>query len=660
MFVGEVKKIIKNRLFLMIMAAILVANVVAILYCMETKNESYYMYKQEEQQQYVESYQIFIDEMKNRGDEMIAAFDADDESFIRRDVEKTEQDYSGLSGLKLDGKYNEGVVSYAGYDYGIFFSILFAFVCLEYVYVFERRTAMLQVLRTTKNGRRQMILAKWSVYLLLLLVFSILQECMTIGLYGITNTLGDLGGPIQSIQLFRDCPSAISLGQALLATIANRVLIGLAVGSIVFMAGIAINSIAKAIVLPCALFALQYIFSVTLSVYSSYDKLCCVNIFHSWSMKNYIGLYHNLNIGGIPVEKNMVMQALCMVGILLSILVGTAIFSIRYQAGYKKYESKILKYLRKFCSLLLHRKNMFINEWYRLFFQQRKWILFAVFLMMVYNSMDQYIPKNIYQTAYEATYHMYLANIGGKVDVNTEVYISDERKYLETLKQKMDEAMAAGDDIMYMQLEAEYTGRKEAFDRLCAQYEKVLARGGKDAFLIDEMDLDTIFHKYDRDVLLFMTTGIILILMISGLFASEKENKIEKLIVSTRNGRSRLFFSKIKCSLFMTTLLFMVSQLPGWRGYASVLGTDCLKQKLYTLYDPQINSALSMAVLLGIIYLLKYLILFVIVILSILMARKTKNEFVTSAFMCTVVIITCLVFYFLKWNITSIVIGLCG
>ena len=55
--------------------------------------------------------------------------------------------------------------------------------------------------------------------------------------------------------------------------------------------------------------------------------------------------------------------------------------------------------------------------------------------------MDQYIPKNIYQTAYEATYHMYLANIGGKVDDNTEEYITVERKYLETLKKKMDEAL---------------------------------------------------------------------------------------------------------------------------------------------------------------------------------------------------------------------------
>ena len=657
---GELKKIIKNKLFLLIVFVILAANIVAVLYCMETRSEAYYAYKQEEQQQYIHSYQVFIDEMKSRGDELLEALDADDTSFVKRDVEKTEHDYNGLSGLELDSKYNEGIVSYAGYNYGIFFCILFSFVCLEYVYLFEKRTAMLQVLRTTKKGRRQMILSKWFVYLLLLLAFSIVQEFVTIGLYGVTRTLGDLQSPIQSIQIFRDCPNAFSLLQGILVTIGNRILLALTIGSIVFMAGIVINSIAKAILLPCVFLGLQYILSVTVSVYGSYDAFCCVNLFHSWNMEHYIGLYHNLNMWGIPVEKNMVVHVLGVVIIVCSVVFGTTIFSIRYQKGYIKFESKLIKYIRKFCSMLLHKKSMFINEWYRLFFQQRKWMLFVLFLSIVFYSRNQYNLENLYQTSYEAVYHMHLSNIEGRIDDKTEQYMKNEQEYLDTLKKKMDEAMDTGDSIVYSQLEAEYTGREDAFERLRAQYKKALDSTGNESFLIDEMNLDEIFHKYDRDVLLFMTTAITLILMISGLFASEKENKIEKLIISTRNGRNKLFYTKIKCSIFCTTLLFVLSQLPSWKGYATGFETDCLKQKLCDLYEPEINSMLSIIGLLGIVYLLKYLIAVMIVMLTILTVRKTKSEFVTSAFLCTVVIITCLVFYFLKSNITLIVTGFVG
>ena len=142
---------------------------------------------------------------------------------------------------------------------------------------------------------------------------------------------------------------------------------------------------------------------------------------------------------------------------------------------------------------------MFINEWYRLFFQQRKWMLFVLFLSIVFYSRNQYNLENLYQTSYEAVYHMHLSNIEGRIDDKTEQYMKNEQEYLDTLKKKMDEAMDTGDSIVYSQLEAEYTGREDAFERLRAQYKKALDSTGNESFLIDEMNLDEIFHKYDRD-----------------------------------------------------------------------------------------------------------------------------------------------------------------
>ena len=70
------------------------------------------------------------------------------------------------------------------------------------------------------------------------------------------------------------------------------------------------------------------------------------------------------------------------------------------------------------------------------------------------------------------------------------------------------------------------------------------------------------------------------------------------------------------------------------------------------------SSGVTLLCLLMLIYFLKLLLYAAIVLITILMARRTKNEFITSVFMSTVVMIVCLVTYFLKTNLSTIVISL--
>ena len=155
-----------------------------------------------------------------------------------------------------------------------------------------------------------------------------------------------------------------------------------------------------------------------------------------------------------------------------------------------------------------------------------------------------------------------------------------------------------------------------------------------------------------------MVSAVILILLVSGLFASEKENRIFHLIYSTKNGREKLLRSKLQCSIFLSILLFTLTQLPSWIGYTHILPAECLAQRLDLLYEPAMSSGVTLLCLLMLIYFLKLLLYAAIVLITILMARRTKNEFITSVFMSTVVMIVCLVMYFLKTNLSTIVISL--
>ena len=48
------------------------------------------------------------------------------------------------------------------------------------------------------------------------------------------------------------------------------------------------------------------------------------------------------------------------------------------------------------------------------------------------------MPANTYQSAYEATYHMYLSAIHGKIDEQTVDYIEKEKQYIQSVENQIE------------------------------------------------------------------------------------------------------------------------------------------------------------------------------------------------------------------------------
>lgn len=659
MITGEFKKIFRNKTFLVITIITALINILTILYCSEMKDKRYIEYKNTTQQEYSANYDIFINELNKRGELLLQAHKSEASDFYKRNIKKTQKDYSKLSNIIIDNSYNIGMEEYAEYTYGIFFCILFSFISLEFIYFAEKKNRMIFILRSTKKGRKQMIISKWFVYISNVFAFSIIQEIITLLCFHGIYSLGNLNASVQSLSLFRDCTLHITMFEGVILVILNRIIISLLVGSIIFFFGIVICNTITSIAFTIALLVIQYFFYITISIDSSLDKLCCLNIFYLWDIRKFIGVYHNINFFNYPFEKNISMHFLAVVIIMATILIGPIIFSKRYQIVNKKFEIKILKLLRILISKILHIKSLFFNELYKLLFLQKKWIILLIFILLVSSSINSYIPENTYQTAYDAVYHMYLSNIEGKSDNNSKKFICDEQNYINNLEKKIEDAVNSENDTEYMQLEAEYSSRKEAFDRLIAQYDK-FKNNDNDAYFIDEFNFKSIIQRYDRDVILFMISGIILVILISGLFASDKENRILTLSFSTKNGREKLFRTKLFTSAFILLLIFTFIELPMINGYKNTIKFDCLYQKLSYIYDPDINSSVTILGLLVMLIVVRFILYLIIGTMTIGIALKTRNEFMTSVVVCTIVIIACLVFYFLKTNLTWTIIHVIG
>lgn len=99
--------------------------------------------------------------------------------------------------------------------------------------------------------------------------------------------------------------------------------------------------------------------------------------------ENVIGVYQNLNIVGIPADKNYVNFIVGLAIIVFATLIGTILFSIRYVSEIKV----VLQYIReKICNIfsrLLCVENIYVNEFYKLMIVQKNGSYCCFYLLVL-------------------------------------------------------------------------------------------------------------------------------------------------------------------------------------------------------------------------------------------------------------------------------------
>lgn len=651
MIIGEWKKIIRNKIFLMISCIILAINALTIFYLCDVKDKAYVEYLNEKQEIYLNEYDSFISGFEDRADSLKNAYGGNASNYYKRNADKMLKDYADFSDVEIDSTFNVGFYEYANYNYGIWFIMAFGFILYNFVFLKDKKTGMMFILRASKNGREKLIRCKWLCYILLTVVFTVLQELITILCINAIYTFGNTGASIQSLFTLRDCVFHFTINEGLIFTLGWRLLIAVTIASLLFLVGMVPTII---------IIALQFVIYLVLDVNSRYANLFCLNTYSSWDINKLFGEYYNFNFFEYPISKLVIVSITFCLIIILSVTLGAHFMSVRYRYKLRLYGEKIVNYIRSLFSKLLHIRNLFINEIYKVFFAQKKGLLIIIYCVIVITSIKAYLPENKYQTYYEATYHMYISNIEGEVDETAKKYINDEIEYLNSLEDILaSRENGEVDEITLMQVQSEYDGRKEAFDRLMEQY-NLLENKNEKVYFIDELNFKKLITKYDRDIVLFFLSALLLIINISAIFASRKERNIYSLVYSTKNGRKVLSRNKYILSFSVVIIIFAIYQIPTILGYKSTLGNSAYLQKLENIYDPSINCSLSIFML-GILLLLVRLFLIILISsTTIIAARKTNDEFITTTAMSVVLVIGCLIMYFCKLNITGIIVNIIG
>lgn len=682
----EFQKLIRNRTYIIIAMLLIVTNLFSIyihekdesafLYVYEEKEqyqnylqgniveETYYQWIDEQQAEYLKSYPVFLGEMENRAEALTKLSTYSEmESFVYRNIQKTCSDYQKLSGLEVTAGADYGIKQFAGYNWGILYLISFLVITGYFLLSAERNKGLFLLMKSTKNGHFKFPLAKYFVFVILSLVYEMMQELSTIVVMGHFYGYGELNRQIQSISEFRNCIYRLTIKEYMIATILSRILIAFVLASVIYVLYIAIKNEFLLLIAIGSSIGLEIILNMIVLETEKWSILKCVNIFYCWDSVQLFGNYLNLNILQHPIRKEIVASAIAGMIVVGSIMVGVQIFHKSYQIASGSFWERFLLKIREKTAFIWQHMGLGVFEFYKVCVQQKKGIIFLFMLILFGIEISDLNNANIYYSAKEATYHSIINKMEGELSEESLKILEEEEQYIEYLYQELGNKSndeSENDEIMRKYWASELELKEEGVQMVTDQIEKLYQDEGDiyQKYVVDEIDYYNLWSDFRTDIIRWFVGVIGVILWSSSIYTVEEKKKLYPLLRTMKKGRKTLNYQKNICALVGTVSMIGLMGALDFIEYFSIDGFKCLQHKLSDFTMINLERDWTLGILLLLVFILKAISYLIPMLLCIVLSRILKSEMLTSIILCGSITAIFIVLYYLEIDITKVVLGL--
>lgn len=684
----EFMKLYKNRIFLFFGLILIVSNLIFLYlhekdttdfqYIYKQKSEyeafrngnedvmqySYYKSIEENENTYIESYPEFLSEMDDRAEGMKKlVIYSDTDSFVYRNIQKTCLDYQKLSGIEVTKGCDYGIKRLASYNWGILYVIIFLLITGYYLFFIERNKGLFLLIKTTKNGHFEIAKAKFFVYLTVIFLYTILQECSTIGFIGYLYGYGDVNRSIQSISEFRNCIYPLTIWGYMIVAMLSRILIAFVIASVIYLLSIAIKNEIFLLVISCSIIGLEMILNMDILETEKWSILKCVNIFYCWDGVQMWGEYLNLNIFQYPIRKEIVASILTGVVLVGSAIGGAVIFHKSYQVASDSVIEKFLLKLRTKTAFVWQYMRLGAFEFYKVFVQQKKGFIFFILIVLLWTEISGINDTNTYASAKEATYHSIINKMEGKFGEESLKVLEEEKQYIECIYQELQNQSNASkedNEIWRIYWQSELDLKEEGVWMVAEQINQLYQKEGDvyQKYIVDEIDYDNLWNDFKTELLWWYIGVLGVILWSSGIYPIEEKKRMYPLIRTTKKGRTTLNRRKNSCILAGTIGIFGFMAVFDFIRYYSIDGFRCIQHKLSDFTMMNIEKNWTLGTLLLVIFILKAVAYFIPMLLCITISRLLKSEMLTSIVMCGSMTVVFIILYYFEIDITKFILSM--
>lgn len=628
------------------------------------KEKAVYKSEAQSQENYLSEYHEFINGMEKRAEKEAGILKND--AFALRNIEKTLAAYKKYgTGIQPEKGNNVGIGTFAAYDKGSYFLLLFLLVCVYLLILQERNKGLFFLTKSSLNGRINAAFCKFTAIFIVSVIFTLLMTeaelLMTVWLYG----AGDLTRPVQSVPMLRNCIFRMNLKGGLLFLLLSRIFSALVLSSLSFVCFMMSSKVLAAAFLFAAAAVTEMLFLYLIPSNSVLNGFKFVNLFFGWSMEECVGTYVNLNFFGFPVCWN---TAAFIAGILFStasLAAGVINFSRRSKVNRDGFPEIIFRKAMNRIHRLIRPVSLFGFELYKTLIQQKKLlIVMGLVLMSAFLTRDALRPV-WFSSAEEAAYNYYMESICGKASTDTEKFINAERERLEKIREELDKIEAAEDsqenEIERIKLDSEIRVYADGFSKIELQYillkEK---RGEEDLWMINEPCYLNYLKSSRKRVLTSIAALLAGVLLTMSLYSYDEKKHLTKILYPTEQGKEGLRKVRIRIAALLFFVSFLTAEVPDLTGFLSVDGGRCINAPLCDITKLATGRTMTLFTLQVLSVLFRLICFLLILNLSLYIERRTENEMTVLILSGGIVLLIGVLLLILKTDITGVILRIMG
>lgn len=524
------------------------------------------------------------------------------DSFSNRNIFKTAEDFEMLNDIEVTFGNNIGVEKWLEFELADYF-FLAIMVVVVLSFLEERKKGLWSVVRCAKNGRAKLGLERIGV----LMSASLLGTVLIYGIplivsLAINGGFDGLGRSLQSLESFKTCTLRITISQWLVQYFAVKVASGLLLGLLLWcVLGSLANAQFSLSVLGVTLVG-EYILFEYLPVQSFLNVFKYFNIFSFVHTSRLYTNYLNINLFGNAVGIRPLMLTVLPIAIAFFALWAMLIQAKRYPEGNKDILSKLSHIINKVSDIFRTRLSLGGWEVYKVLAFQ-----FGIFIIAGILIVTNSLSYSIYIEERDYWYQAYLEDAEGPIDNSFE-------EYLARAKENINSSMN----------ESELTSALDRIEREVEEIKERAEEGGYAPWLVDYKTYASVYGNESRDRQRLNAAIAICLLAFScaGITAFERQSGVEKMVRSTKKGRSSLFAKKAIVASLMAAIVWCAVYLREFMQFVAINGTETFSAPVQNISAlSQFPLKISFAGYLAMLYAIRLVMLILTSFIALLISH---------------------------------------
>ncbi|KAA9006574.1 hypothetical protein F4V43_06425 [Paenibacillus spiritus] len=505
------------------------------------------------QYQNMQGYKEYVSGIQDRADELltVSVFQKKG-SFAYRNILKTAADFKHLEGIPLKSGLENGIVSGTQYSTTDLFMGVVLFLLCIYIFLQEKESGLLKLIRTSKNGRFPVIAAKLAALTLLsaaaAAVFYSSILLIAYSLYG----FGDMSRYVQSMLPFKYSDLLLTVREYLLYFVLLKVAASTLLALLFAVVFVALHHAGKIYLTLALLLVSSYLAKVAIHPLSSLGFFKYMNPVSYYDTFSLLGVYHNLNIGGHPVNR----LPLSLLGIAVLILaLPAASVAVYIKQNIASLQPSPNRWWQLFITRIRSKRGsnrLFVHESYKALITGRGLLYMVIALIVGFYTVNL---EEVRFDQDDSFYNLYLKQLAGPLTPEKAQFIEAEKGRFRNLPVEMadNESAFSSHKISYHQYSLKkselevFQLKSKAFERVAQQYSHLAqlqtSRHLTGSF-VNEISSNYLFQNRFRDQMVGIVYSSLLLLTLTPLFTMDYKNGMVSVIRSTRKGRFSLYGSK--------------------------------------------------------------------------------------------------------------------